>query len=62
MKGFFNQARATYQWRMDATVNQSADLDLKLKELERQENLLMNKLQNTQKVATGEIQRLRSVR
>ena len=38
MKGFFDQAQATYRWRMDATVSQTKDLDVRLRELERQES------------------------
>jgi len=32
---------------MDAAVTQTTDLDQKLKELEKQESLLLNRLQNT---------------
>lgn len=47
MQGFFQQAQATYQWRMDAAVSQTQDMDQRLRELERQEAQMLNKLQQT---------------
>jgi hypothetical protein len=47
---------------MDAAVTQTTDLDLKLKELEKQESFLLNRLQNTQRIAHSEYQRLSQVR
>ena len=59
---FYKQAAETYKWRKDAAVSQTVDLDQKLKDLERLESNLLNRLQNTRRVAAAEFSKLKQVR
>lgn len=42
--GFYKQAAETYRWRKDAAVSVTVDLDNKLRVLEKQETILLNRL------------------
>lgn len=58
----FGQTTAQYKSKVDQTVRDAIEYEQRMRELERRENEMLQRLQNTQRINAAEQQKLRAMR